>query len=505
MLKPVVRLVAFTPKPYDLAVASARTCYSPKAVLPAEVTEGQRERVGPAVWAGGHHTTFQHATFTFAIENVSRQFVWSFLHSHPYYNSDQSSQRYVAMGEAKAVVPDLEGEASRAYSDAVASAWEAYARLSAGLKEKNRALMAAIGKVKGQSGKHADLEAERKSIEMARYVLPVSACTSLVHTVSSLVLMRYARMVEACDCPTEAKTVVSEMLAEAAKADPEFARFVSVKPLPRDKALPGFARADADSGFAREFDARLEGHLSKLVSFDPGAEAAVADAVRETLGKTRAGLGDGEAIELAVNPSKNPALQDTLNVMQHSPVSRALNLVSYRFMKRISHACDSQDQRHRTTPAARPLLTLTHAGKPDFITPGVIASDAGLKKTYDDAMGALWEAKNRLIELGVPDEFAVYLLPNATALRFSETGRVIDLMHKWRMRTCFNAQEEIFDVSMDELKQAKEVHPRLAGYIGPPCYFRQGMKEGGETPCPEGARWCGIEVWRNFPKVKRPF
>ena len=26
-----------------------------------------------------------------------------------------------------------------------------------------------------------------------------------------------------------------------------------------------------------------------------------------------------------------------------------------------------------------------------------------------------------------------------------------------------------------------------------------------EGPCPEGKRYCGIPVWKNFPKVKRPF
>ena len=29
------------------------------------------------------------------LRNVSRQLLWSFLHAHPYYNSEQTSQRYV--------------------------------------------------------------------------------------------------------------------------------------------------------------------------------------------------------------------------------------------------------------------------------------------------------------------------------------------------------------------------------------------------------------------------
>ena len=46
------------------------------------------------LFAAGHHTTFQHATFVFVLDNVSRLAIWSFFHSHPYYNSEQVSQRY---------------------------------------------------------------------------------------------------------------------------------------------------------------------------------------------------------------------------------------------------------------------------------------------------------------------------------------------------------------------------------------------------------------------------
>ena len=43
--------------------------------------------------------------FEFGLENVSRQFVWSFLHAHPFYNSEQQSQRYVRLDHALAYVP----------------------------------------------------------------------------------------------------------------------------------------------------------------------------------------------------------------------------------------------------------------------------------------------------------------------------------------------------------------------------------------------------------------
>ena len=502
---PTVKLIAYTAKPFDVAVASAKTCYSPRVVLPEEVNDGLRERIGASIWESGHHTPFQHATFTFGLENVSRHLVWSFLHAHPYYNSDQNSQRYVTLTEAKAHRPaslDAFPQLGRAYDDAVAAAWNAYADLAGALKGKSAKLLAGIGKVKGLSQKQLDSEAEKKAIEAARYVLPIAAYTSLYHTVSGLTLMRYARMASECDCPTEAALLVSRMLDEVAKVDPAWQKFVAVTPaLPLSASHPGY---DAAAAFAEEFDAELDGRNTKLVSFDENGEDLVASGVREALGKTRAALPDDDAIGLAVNPEKSDVLAGTLNCSPHSPILRALNLASYSFKTRLSHVTDSQNQRHRTTPAVRPLLSATHSREPDFVAPKIISSDSGLNTAFLEAMRVSWEAKNALAEGGVAHQDAAYILPNATAVRITETGRLIDWMHKWRMRTCFTAQEEIGGLALEQLSQASQVHPRLLKYAGPPCFFRKGaVREG--SPCPEGPRWCGIDVWRAFPNVKRPF
>jgi hypothetical protein len=68
------------------------------------------------------------------------------------------------------------------------------------------------------------------------------------------------------------------------------------------------------------------------------------------------------------------------------------------------------------------------------------------------------------------------------------------------MRTCFNAQEEIYNASMDEIAELRAVQPELARYIGPPCHLRAGIT----TPiCTEGSHFCGIKVWLDFPNMPR--
>jgi thymidylate synthase ThyX len=119
---------------------------------------------------------------------------------------------------------------------------------------------------------------------------------------------------------------------------------------------------------------------------------------------------------------------------------------------------------------------------------------------YQQAMDEAWFAKNELVDRGVSPEFALYLLPNAKAIRLIETGSLLHLLHKWTMRTCFNAQEEIYQASLEEVQQVRAAFPELGRYLGPPCYIRAGIS----TPiCTEGSHFCGVKVWLAFPNIER--
>src|SRR5256885_14797280 len=120
--------------PFDSAIAAARTCYAPRLIGPEEITDKQRLNIGAATFYSGHHTVYQHAHFEFGLENVSRQFVWSSLHAHPFYNSEQQSQRYVHLDRAQAYVPPtslfFDESCKELYEAAIARAWNYYRELS---------------------------------------------------------------------------------------------------------------------------------------------------------------------------------------------------------------------------------------------------------------------------------------------------------------------------------------------------------------------------------------
>ena len=492
--------------PYDSAIAAARTCYSPRIIGPDEINDKQRLTIGAATFYGGHHTVYQHAHFEFGLENISRQFVWSFLHAHPFYNSEQQSQRYVRLDRAQAYVPPASvkfGPAERAlYERAVARAWEYYRELTALLKPEARAILGDIWHVGPLSHpkrvKKVEQQAEKRAIEVARYVLPVAAFTTMVHTLSGIVLHRLWRMMAACDTPGEVRQIVGEMVARVRETDPQFFDRFDNEPM---EDLPEWKMAAADGdAFAREFDSRLDGRVSKLVDYSPRAPEVIADAYRAVVGLPREACSDAEALDRLLNPARNAYRLQTLNIGVHAPMMRALQHANYTFAKKISHTADSQDQRHRMVPGSRPLLMLTDTRAPDYIVPMLIRGNARAREVYERAMAEAWAAKNELLNRGVPAEFALYLLPNAKAVRLVESGSLLHLMHKWTMRTCFNAQEEIYQASMEEIEQLRAVQPELARYLGPPCHLRAGIT----TPiCTEGSHFCGVKVWQDFPNTIR--
>jgi flavin-dependent thymidylate synthase len=502
--EPQVRLVHAFERPFENVVATARTCYSPRGIVTedqASAKPDRRDALARSIYGAGHHTTFQHAHFQFALENVSRQFLWTFLHSHPFYNSEQVSQRYVEVRPGNYAVPPMAEAERRLFVETAGRQQEAYERLTELLTplaaERYFALFP--GRTRGDGPRRFGGAVKKRAQEIARYVLPVATFAYLYHTVSGVTLFRYWRLCESYDAPTEQRAVIQRMVDEVLRHDPLYAAVLE-DPLPLEET-PEFALFQTlasaratDGSFRREFDRELSGRVSRLVDWKANNEEVLASSVREILGVSRAALSDDDAILMVLDPSRNRVLGETLTLTTHGKLSRALFHPSYTFRKKLSHTADSQDQRHRMTPASRPALPAYLSEEPDYIVPMLIGDVPEAEDLYRRTMEETWAAIGALRSAGVSDEYAAYLLPNAVAIRFTESADLLNLHHKFAMRLCYNAQEEIWRASLDEALQIQEVNPRIGPWLLPPCTLRHHAVR--RPVCPEGDRFCGVVVWK---------
>jgi thymidylate synthase ThyX len=503
-------------EPYDNAVATARTCYNSRIITPSDVRKDEkaralRDRIAQETYFAGHHTTLQHATFQFTIENVTRQALWSFLHSHPFYNSEQVSQRYVEVKPGNVIVPRMPAAQEAIYRRAVEAMMSAYRALIEILTPKVADAFFQIFPARRRTPEKWALAIKKRAQEVARYVLPIGTFAHLYHTISGITLHRYHRLCQQWDVPTETMLLVKSMVAEVNKVDPLF--FSNIEdPIPLEQTLEfrtltqmGRLRANGSGAklYLREFDSALGTLRSRLVDHSQRGPQCVAQGVRDVLGLARSELSDEAALEKVLSPRENSYLGESLVLTTVSKLTRALSHAHYTFQKKLSHTADSQDQRHRMTPASRPVLHAQFvAGEVDAIVPELIEGVREAKQLFDETLAHTWRSIEQLIDAGIAEEMALYLLPNAFPIRFHESGELLHFHHKWVHRLCYTAQEEIWRSSLEEVLQVRAVHPELARHIQPPCTLR---REARLTPfCPEGPRYCGVPVWNlDLPDFRR--
>ncbi|MBQ7220847.1 MAG: FAD-dependent thymidylate synthase [Synergistaceae bacterium] len=132
-----VILLAHTPSPDELVAAAARICYRDAAASDLLKSEGENlsRKLIAELFQSGHTSTFEHVSFTFGIDGLSRVASHQLVR-HRIASFSQQSQRYVKMTpdpEAVAVPPSVQSnsEALRAFQDCVRTAQETYAQLIA--------------------------------------------------------------------------------------------------------------------------------------------------------------------------------------------------------------------------------------------------------------------------------------------------------------------------------------------------------------------------------------
>jgi thymidylate synthase (FAD) len=97
-----VKLIGYTKDPEQNVTAAIRQCYSPVGAneIKKKVDAGTIERLIKQVIGSGHTSTIEHASFTFAIEGVSRALTHQLVR-HRMASYSHQSQRYVDLSKDK--------------------------------------------------------------------------------------------------------------------------------------------------------------------------------------------------------------------------------------------------------------------------------------------------------------------------------------------------------------------------------------------------------------------
>ena len=163
-----VTLLYHTPEPERAVATAARLCYAPVGgrELMESLTDEKIRKVLTTIMTSGHFSTLEHASYTFAVEGVSRALTHQLVR-HRLASYNQQSQRYVKFKEEPPIVRpasvDTNPEAAQAFDEAIEACWQAYDKLV-------------------QVGVPA---------EDARYILPNACETKIVVTMNIRELMHF--------------------------------------------------------------------------------------------------------------------------------------------------------------------------------------------------------------------------------------------------------------------------------------------------------------------------
>jgi thymidylate synthase (FAD) len=174
-----VTLLQHTPDP-DRAVAIAgRLCYAPvsAAELQHEMSDEDVAKLVRVLVRSGHHSALEHASFTFAVDGVSRACTHQLVR-HRVASYNQQSQRYVNFGGGDSfIVPpsvSANAEAEKVFFDAMEHARAAYDTL------------VELGLAEGRGKESVQ--------EDARFVLPNAAETKIVVTMNARELRHFLQV-----------------------------------------------------------------------------------------------------------------------------------------------------------------------------------------------------------------------------------------------------------------------------------------------------------------------
>lgn len=214
---PKVQLLSYTPNPVKTVAAAAKLCYSSSDInmLMDNLTDEKAESFIELLRSLGHESPFEHASFTFGIEGVSRSLLAQ-ITRHRIASYSVQSQRYVKEDAFEYVIPpEIEQmpKAKELFIKSMERAQDDYDALAEALFEKHYKDFLDSG----MDEKEAKKSAEKKSIEDARFVLPNACATKMVVTMNARSLMNFFNHRCCNRAQWEIREVADMMLKEVKK------------------------------------------------------------------------------------------------------------------------------------------------------------------------------------------------------------------------------------------------------------------------------------------------
>jgi thymidylate synthase (FAD) len=203
-----VKLIGFTPDPEKIPAMAAKLTHSKtKPQDLGKTSNKELKAILEQVVGLGHTSVVEHASFTFAISDVSRSLTHQLVR-HRIASFSQQSQRYVNLNEPAYVTPPKIAKSKqmkKAYDQTMKAIW----------KEYNKLL-------------EMDIPAED-----ARYVLPNATCTNIIVTMNARSLLNFFELRCCLHAQWEIRTLANLMLKEVKKAAPTI--FKNAGPLCKSK------------------------------------------------------------------------------------------------------------------------------------------------------------------------------------------------------------------------------------------------------------------------------
>ncbi len=207
-----VTLIAHTPDPDKTIACAAKMCYSASGAddIMAGLEGEKCDKFIDMLLDLGHESPFEHASFTFAIEGVSRSLLAQ-ITRHRIASFSVKSQRYVKENDFTFITPpEIENnpEAKEIYLQAMREDVEHYNRLSEILFKKHYDELIKEGK----DEKAAKRAAEKAAIEDARFILPNACETKMMVTMNVRSLWNFFRLRCCSRAQWEIRALAEEML-----------------------------------------------------------------------------------------------------------------------------------------------------------------------------------------------------------------------------------------------------------------------------------------------------